>query len=54
MIFVNFINGVGKIRLQLITASISIIINIPLSILFVRTFGMGIEGIVLATCVSLS
>ncbi|WP_165750054.1 lipopolysaccharide biosynthesis protein [Cellulophaga sp. Z1A5H] len=53
MIFVNFINGTGKVKLQLITALISMTINIPLSILFVKVFHWGLSGVVLATCVSL-
>lgn len=52
MVFTYFINGVGKIRLQLITAIISIIINIPLSILFARTLHLGTSGVILATSVS--
>lgn len=54
MIYSFFLNGVGKLRLQLYTAILSIIINIPLSILFVRTFGLGLSGVILATCFSMS
>lgn len=50
MIYVNFINGVGKIRLQLITSLVSMTINIPLSIYFGRTLGWGTTGVILATC----
>lgn len=46
----SFINAISKIRLQLITAVVSIIITIPLAILFARTFNMGPAGVVLATC----
>lgn len=53
MIYVNFINGVGKIKLQIITSVISMIINIPLSILFGKYLGWGSTGVVLATCFSL-
>lgn len=53
MIYVNFINGVGKIKLQLITSLISMTINIPLSIYMGKYLGWGSTGVILATCVSL-
>lgn len=53
MVFVNFINGVGKIRLQLITSIILIFINIPLSIFFARNLNLGISGVILASSVCL-
>lgn len=53
MIYVNFINGVGKIKLQLYTSIITMIINIPLSIFFGKYLGWGPAGVVLATCCSL-
>lgn len=53
MIYVNFINGVGKLRLQLVTALISMTINIPLSIYFGKYLGWGSTGVILATCFSL-
>jgi O-antigen/teichoic acid export membrane protein len=49
-IYVNFINGVGKIKIQLITAIISMIINIPLSVYFGKYMGWGSTGVILATC----
>lgn len=54
MVFTQFINGVGKIKIQLITAITSMIINIPLSILFANFFNMGTTGVIIATCVSMS
>ena len=53
MIYVNFINGVGKIKLQLITSLISMTINIPLSIYLGKFLGWGTTGVILATCFSL-
>jgi Na+-driven multidrug efflux pump len=50
-IFVNFINGTGKIRLQLIVAVVSAALNIPLTLLLVRTFHFGIAGVIMATCI---
>ncbi len=51
--FVYFINGVGKIKLQLYNSVAVMLINIPLSILFARNLKMGTAGIILATCVCL-
>ncbi len=44
-----FINGTGKVRLQLYTAVVSIIITIPLALFFARSLGMGPSGVVLST-----
>ena len=52
-IFTYFINGVGKIKLQLIGSLISIFINIPLSIFFAKVLDFGISGVILASSVSL-
>ncbi len=52
-IYIYFLNGIGKIRLQLILFLIGAIINIPLSILFVNVFKMGSSGVILATIISL-
>lgn len=53
-IFVMFINGVGKLRLQIYTAIFSISANIPLSYLFAIPMEMGLAGVILATCVSIA
>ena len=53
-IFVHFINGVGKLRLQIYTGIFAILFNIPLSILFAKNFQMGSTGVILATLVSTS
>ena len=52
-IFVNFINGTGKIQLQVFTGIAISILNIPLAILFVKIFHLGVPGIILAPCVCL-
>lgn len=49
--FVTFVNGTGKIRLQLIFSIATALINIPLSILFAKYFNLGISGIILSTIV---
>lgn len=52
-VFAVFINGIGKIRLQLYTAIVAMILNIPLSIFFVKYSTLGISGIVVGTTCSL-
>lgn len=49
----SFLNAIGKLRWQLYLSIIGALINIPLSILFIRTFNLGSSGVILATCVSL-
>lgn len=46
--FVSFVNGTGKIRLQLIFSVATAFINIPLSIVFAKYLGLGISGIILS------
>ena len=53
-IFVTFINGVGKLKLQLIISFIASILNIPLSVLFAKTFHLGSAGVIIATILCLS
>jgi O-antigen/teichoic acid export membrane protein len=45
----TFVNGTGKVRLQLYTAVISIIITIPLAILFCKVWDFGPAGVIAAT-----
>ncbi len=49
--FVYFINGVGKIKLQLIMGTAAAILNIPLSIFFAKNLNLGSSGVILATIV---
>lgn len=53
-IFTYFINGVGKIRLQLYVSIFSMIINVPLSVFFAKYLNIGIPGVILASCISLA
>lgn len=53
-IFVSFINGVGKVRMQLIISVVTGVLNIPLSIFFAKYLGLGIAGIILATIICIS
>lgn len=49
MVFTMFVNSIGKIKLQILTASVAALLNVPLAILLVKSFGMGSTGIILAT-----
>jgi O-antigen/teichoic acid export membrane protein len=50
-IFTYFINGVGKIKLQLYLSSFAGILNIPLSIMLAKTLNLGVTGVIIATSV---
>jgi len=52
-IYAMFVNGTSKIKPQLYTAIIAMIINIPLALIFVKYFTLGLSSIVLATSISL-
>ncbi|MEO0896551.1 MAG: hypothetical protein AAFY71_09150 [Bacteroidota bacterium] len=52
-IFVAFVNGVGKVKLQLWSAYFAMIANIPLSIFLGGYLGWGLSGIVVATMISI-
>lgn len=48
----HFVNGTGKIKIQLAFAVFGAIINIPLSIYFAKYLQFGISGVILATIAS--
>lgn len=48
-IYMHCLNGIGKIKLQLYIYIIGAILNIPLSIFFIRRLQFGSEGVILAT-----
>ncbi|MEO0583183.1 MAG: MATE family efflux transporter [Bacteroidota bacterium] len=48
-IFVMFVNGVGKVRLQMISSIIGGVINIPLSIFLANECGLGLSGVIIAS-----
>jgi O-antigen/teichoic acid export membrane protein len=52
-VFAMIVNGIGKIKVQLYAALIGMLINIPLSIVFVKYFDLGISGIVYGSVLSL-
>lgn len=49
--FTFFINGTGKVLLQLFSIVSTSIINIPLSIFFAKNLNMGVSGVIFATIV---
>jgi len=53
-VFGTFINGVGKIKLQMYYGIIGMLINIPISVFFARNLEMGSAGVILGTCISLA
>jgi len=52
-VFAFIVNGIGAIELQLKTAVVGMLVNIPLSIVLVKFWGMGVDGVVWATVISL-
>jgi O-antigen/teichoic acid export membrane protein len=52
-LYAYFINGVGKIQIQLYYAIIAGLFNIPLSILFAKYLLLGTSGVILATVICL-
>lgn len=54
MIYNNFINGVGKIRLHFIISILIMLLNIPLSVFFARNLDLGVSGIIMASSVCIS
>ena len=52
-IFAYFVNGVGKIKLQMYGSILGMIINIPISIYFANNLHMGSAGVILGTCFSI-
>lgn len=53
MIYMYFLNGIGKIRLQMWLYIFGALINIPLSVFFVKNYHLGSEGILLGTIFSI-
>lgn len=52
-VFAIFANGIGRIGLQMATMLTAAVLNIPLSILFVKVFDLGVSGVVVGTIGSL-
>ena len=52
-IYMTFLNGIGKIKLQMWLYVFGAFINIPLSIYFIKSLKLGSSGVILATCISM-
>lgn len=53
-IFVNIQNGMSKIRVQIISSIISCILNIPMAIMFIKVFELGVIGVMISNIICLS
>tara|TARA_R110002051_G_scaffold258990_1_gene318322 strand:+ start:1147 stop:2445 length:1299 start_codon:yes stop_codon:yes gene_type:complete len=53
VMYMFFLNAIGKIKLQVYLYVIGAIINIPLSILFIKYFNLGVSGVILGTICSI-
>lgn len=53
-IFAYFSNGINKTKVQFFSVLLGAAINIPLSVFFVKNLNMGLNGVLLATILSLS
>lgn len=53
MIYTYFLNGVGYLKIQLIGAIFTLVLNVPLSYFFAKNFGLGSSGVLLATNLSI-
>jgi O-antigen/teichoic acid export membrane protein len=53
VIYMTFLNSIGKVKLQLWLYVFGAIINIPLSIYLVKTFDLGSSGVILGTVFSI-
>lgn len=51
--FSTLFNGISKLNLQINCALIGAIINIPLSIIFIKTFNLGSAGVIIASAISI-
>ena len=51
--FSKFLNGVGKVKIQLYITIFQCLTNIPLAIFLAKYLGLGLSGVVLATNLNL-
>jgi O-antigen/teichoic acid export membrane protein len=52
--FNYFLNGIGKIKIQLVQTVVMSVINIPISYYFAVSLGFGVNGVALGTIVSIA
>ena len=53
-IFVLLLNGVNKVNIQFYISIITVFINIPIALFFIKIMKYGLSSIILATCISLA
>lgn len=53
IMYMNFLNGVGKVKIQMWLYVLGALINIPLSIYFVKVLNLGSSGVILGTIISI-
>lgn len=53
-IFINYLNGVGKVQVQLLVMILSAGLNIPLSVYLGSNLGLGSSGVILASIICLA
>jgi len=53
-VFAYFVNATNKLSIQLYTSFLAAVLNIPLSIYLASSLKLGLDGIILATIISLS
>jgi O-antigen/teichoic acid export membrane protein len=51
--YTYFINGTGKVKLQMYSIAATAIINVPLSIFLAKNIGLGVSGVIIATILCL-
>ncbi len=54
MLFATFVNATNHFKVQIVTSLVAMILNIPLSIIFVKVFDLGLYSIILASAISLA
>ena len=52
-VFAAIVNGIGVIKIQLYSAILAMVVNIPLSLIFSKSFGLGVSGVVWGSTLSL-
>lgn len=50
-VLTTFINGTGKVKLQMTTSMLTSVLHIPLAMVAIKVFHMGVVGVVVASCV---
>jgi Na+-driven multidrug efflux pump len=49
--YTYFVNGIGKVKLQMYSILLTSIINIPLSVFLAKNIGLGVSGVIVATII---